>query len=277
VLIPERPVSRWPFATSVLLHLLAVAALAYFVRIRHIPVTAEAEVSAPIINEDWITHLVFIPTITSSSPGGGGGGGGNQQPGPIRKAEGRGTDTMTLRIAKPISPSVAPIDAEPELPGVVLDAKPLASGNAEVVGLPMGGVPYGTSQGPGSGGGVGTGRGTGIGSGEGPGVGPGSGGGMGGGVYRAGSGGVSAPTVIHEVRPSYPPESLRARIQGAVVLNLVVTTDGLPADIRVARSLAPDLDQAAIEAVQQWRFRPGRRGDTPVNVLVTVMLEFSIR
>lgn len=100
---------------------------------------------------------------------------------------------------------------------------------------------------------------------------------MGGGVYRAGSGGVSAPTVIHEVRPSYPPESLRARIQGAVVLNLVVTTDGLPADIRVARSLAPDLDQAAIEAVQQWRFRPGRRGDTPVNVLVTVMLEFSIR
>jgi len=174
---------------------------------------------------------------------------------------------MTLRIAKPIAAAESPADGAPELPGVLLDALPLASGSADQLGLPIGGVSYGTSLGPGTGGGVGTGHGTGI----------GSGGGMGGGVYRAGAGGVSAPTVMREVRPTYPPEALRLRIQGSVILSLVVSSEGLPADIRVVHSLSSDLDQAAIEAVEQWRFRPGRRDDTPVNVLVTVALDFTIR
>jgi protein TonB len=273
VLIPERHVSRWPFVVSVVFHLSMATALTHFVRLAHVPSMPAMELGTPTSSEDWITHLVFVPTITSA---GGGGGGGNQQ-GPIRKAEGRGADVMTLRIAKPIVPTAEPVNAEPELPGVLLDARPLASGDSDQLGLPMGGVPYGTSLGPGSGGGVGTGRGTGIGSGVGPGVGPGSGGGMGGGVYRAGSVGVSAPTILREVRPTYPPEALRARTQGSVVLSLVVTADGLPADIRVIRSLSADLDQAAIEAVREWRFRPGRRGDTAVNVLVTIVLDFSIR
>ena len=183
---------------------------------------------------------------------------------------------MTLRIARPIAAAESPADAAPELPGVLLDARPLASGNTDQPGLPIGGVSYGTSTGPGTGGGIGTGHGTGIGSGVGPGVGAGSGGGMGGGVYRAGTGGVSAPIVIREVRPSYPPEALRLRIQGSVVLSLVVTAEGLPTDIRVVRSLSGDLDQAAVDAVEQWRFSPGRRGGTPVNVLVTVALDFTI-
>ena len=184
---------------------------------------------------------------------------------------------MTLRIAKPIAAVESPADGAPELPGVLLDARPLASGSADQAGLPIGGVSYGTSLGTGTGGGIGTGHGTGIGSGIGPGVGAGSGGGMGGGFYRAGTGGVSAPTVIREVRPTYPAEALRLRIQGSVVLSLVVTSEGLPANISVVRSLSSDLDEAAVEAVEQWRFTPGRRGGTPVNVLVTVALDFAIR
>jgi len=210
--------------------------------------------------------------------GGGGGGGGNRQPAPIRRAQGVGSDAATLRVRKP--PSTATIGVEVDvspLPAVVLDARPLASGTFDQIGLPTGGVSYGTSTGPGSGGGVGTGVGTGIGSGQGPGVGPGSGGGIGGGVYRPG-GSVTAPRVITEVKPLYTNEALLHRIQGTVVLELVVARDGHPTQIRVVRSLDPEgLDEQAVAAAAQWRFEPGRLAGVPVDVLVTVMLDFWIR
>ena len=135
----------------------------------------------------------------------------------------------------------------------------------------------GTSTGPGSGGGVGTGIGTGIGRGRGPGLGPGSGGGTGGGVYRPG-GAVSAPRLIKEVKPRYTNEALQHMVQGTVVLEVIVTGDGCPSHIRVVRSLdRGGLDEEAVSAVAQWRFEPGRLAGVPVDVLVTVMLDFSIR
>lgn len=135
----------------------------------------------------------------------------------------------------------------------------------------------GTSTGPGSGGGVGSGAGTGVGSGRGAGLGPGSGGGTGGGVYRAG-GAVSAPRLIKEVRARYTPEAVRNKIQGTVVLEAVVTADGCASQIRVVRSLdRGGLDEEAVAAVAQWRFEPGRLAGVPVDVLVTVMLDFSLR
>jgi TonB family protein len=162
-------------------------------------------------------------------------------------------------------------------PSVVLDAVPLSSGTFEQMGLPSGGLPSGTSLGPGSGGGVGTGTGAGIGAGKGPGIGAGSGGGTGGGTYRPG-GAVTAPRVIAEVRPRYTNWALRNRIQGTVELELVVTRDGRASRIRVVRSLDPGgLDEEAVTAVSLWRFEPGRLAGAPVDVLVTVLLDFTIR
>jgi len=135
----------------------------------------------------------------------------------------------------------------------------------------------GTSMGPGSGGGVGNGVGTGIGAGRGPGLGPGSGGGTGGGVYRAG-GNVTAPVLIKQVRPRYTGEALRQKIQGTVVLEAVITTDGCASQIRIVRSLdRGGLDEEATQAVTQWHFEPGRLGGTPVDVLVTILVDFSVR
>jgi TonB family protein len=228
-----------------------------------------------------VSHFVFLAPY-SDRMAGGGGGGGNHEPGPIRQARGVGSDAITLRVRKTppaaISPESAPANpAKPSLPSIVLDAMPLASGVFDEVGLPMGGVTSSVSTGPGSGGGVGTGIGTGIGSGRGPGLGPGSGGGIGGGVYRPG-GSVTAPRVITEVRPKYTNDALLHRIQGTVVMELVVTRDGRPSHIKVVRSLDPEgLDDEAVAAVAQWRFEPGRLAGTPVDVLVTVMLDFSIR
>src|SRR6185369_11962507 len=132
--------------------------------------------------------LLFLP---DKPRGGGGGGGGNRQAGPIRRAEGVGHDLATMRT-KRTPPVLTQGLQEPAIVPFVLDAKPLASGMADQIGLPVGGAPDSTSTGPGSGGGVGSGTGTGLGSGRGPGVGPGSGGGFGGGAYRPGSG-ITAP------------------------------------------------------------------------------------
>jgi TonB family protein len=221
-------------------------------------------------------RLVYVArNPTSNLNARGGGGGGNRQSGPIRRAQGIGSDAITLRIAKPLAISASPADS-PSPPGLVLDAKPLASGLFDQIGLPLGEDPGGPSTGSGSGGGVGTGVGTGIGSGSGPGIGPGSGGGSGGGIYRPG-GGVTPPRVIHQVKPTYTSAALLAKIQGTVMLQLVVDRDGRPTQVHVLRSLdSQGLDEQAILAVSQWRFEPGRLAGTPVDVLVTVALDFWI-
>jgi periplasmic protein TonB len=176
-----------------------------------------------------------------------------------------------------VTPQLPAIVNVTSLPSLVLDAKAMASGVVDRIGLPSGGVLSSTSAGPGSGGGVGTGRGTGIGSGQGPGLGPGSGGGTGGGTYRAG-GAVSAPRLIKEVKPKYTAEALLHKIQGAVVLEVVVMSDGRPSQIRVIKSLDRDgLDGEAVLAVAEWRFEPGRLAGEPVNVLVVIVVDFAVR
>src|SRR5262245_35231652 len=94
-------------------------------------------------------HVVFI-----ASDGGlrmGGGGGGNRQRAPIRRAEARGTDRVTLRTAAPPAAQLAVVDTPaPVLPHLLLDAVPRASGVLAQMGLPAGGVPSVPATGTGS-------------------------------------------------------------------------------------------------------------------------------
>jgi TonB family protein len=161
---------------------------------------------------------------------------------------------------------------------VTLDARALASGTSFLAGLPDAGPPvYSDARGSGSGNGFGEGDGSGVGSGIGSGAGPGTGGNAGGGPYRAG-GAVSPPTLLTQVRPPYTDEALQARIQGPVVLELIVRENGVPDAIRVVGSLDPGgLDAEAVQAVRQWRFKPGRIDGIPVDVLVTVIVNFHLR
>ena len=191
---------------------------------------------------------------------------------------------MTLRPRKGTSPtapvttaSPPAVEDTPPVPSIVLEANPLASGLFDQIGLPTAGVMNGASTGPGAGGGVGTGTGTGIGSGRGPGLGPGSGGGTGGGVYRPG-GAVAGPRLVKEVKPKYTSEALQNGIQGTVVLEVIVAGNGCASHIRIVRSLdRGGLDEEAVAAVAQWRFEPGRLAGAPVDVLVTIMVDFAIR
>jgi protein TonB len=274
--VPRLPRSPWSLqlAASVSLHLTLATVLVALAG--GPPSTAAAAAQKPPVPRPVeVRHFVFIARDPLSISGGGGGG-GNRQAGPIRRAQGVGSDKITLRTKKPMTKldRVGDLQSAPEL---LLDAKPLASGTFDQVGLPTGGVSFGTSTGPGSGGGVGEGVGTGIGPGRGPGLGSGVGGGSGGGIYRPG-GAVTPPRVLTEVKPTYTDEALFRKIQGSVVLELVVRRDGRPLDIRIIRSLDPGgLDEQAILAASRWRFEPGRLAATPVDVLVTIVLDFWIR
>jgi len=130
----------------------------------------------------------------------------------------------------------------------------------------------------GTGGGYGTGNGTGIGPGSGSGLGPGSGGGFGGGVYQPGNG-VTTPRLVHEVKPNYTGEAMRAKIQGVVTMEAVVNPDGTVGQVHITRSLDPTfgLDQEAIKTVKQWRFDPGRLRGQPVAVQVIIEMTFTLR
>jgi len=131
------------------------------------------------------------------------------------------------------------------------------------------------SQGSGSDSGFGIGMGGGMGSGNGAGAGPGSGGGSGGGVMSVG-GGVSAPQVIYSVDPQFTPQARQADYQGTVAIQLIVDAEGRPQDIHVVRHLAMGLDEKAIEAVRQFRFRPAMYEGHPVAVQMIIEVGFHL-
>jgi TonB family protein len=98
---------------------------------------------------------------------------------------------------------------------------------------------------------------------------------MGGGAYRIG-GGVSPPQLIFKVEPEYSEEARKAKFQGTVVLFVVVDEKGNPRDIQVQRPLGLGLDQKAIEAVQKWKFSPGKKDGKPVAVQATIEVNFRL-
>jgi periplasmic protein TonB len=131
------------------------------------------------------------------------------------------------------------------------------------------------SQGSGSESGFGAGFGGGLGQGHGGGAGAGSGGGYGGGVMSVG-GGVSAPQVVYSVDPQFTPEARQADYQGTVAIQLIVDAEGRPQDIHVVRHLGMGLDQKAVEAVRQYKFRPAMYEGHPVAVQMIIEVGFHL-
>jgi TonB family protein len=203
----------------------------------------------------------------------GGGGGGDKSPLPASK--GRAPRFAARQFVPPAAVVNNPnpkLLMEPTLIGQA-DMK-LPNVDMNVWGDPLAKIGP-ASNGPGSGGGIGSGSGGGIGPGRGPGYGPGEGGGAGGGVFRIG-GGVSAPVAIYKVEPEYSEEARKAKFQGTVVLSIVIDEKGLPTNFKVVRPLGLGLDEKAIEAVQKWRFLPGKKDGHAVAVLATVEVNFRL-
>jgi TonB family protein len=89
-------------------------------------------------------------------------------------------------------------------------------------------------------------------------------------------GDIREPRKIKDVKPVYPPDALAAQVSGVVILEATVAKDGTVRDVRVLRSI-PMLDAAAIDAVSQWQFTPTQLNGMPVEVLMTVTVNFTGR
>lgn len=226
--------------------------------------------------------LVFV---VEAGPGGGGGGGGDESEeeaaplqvageDPALVAVETGPDPEELVFDDPDEPNVeeevtedaldAPFETtapDPEmLAGLIRDASALLDGRRA---------------GSGSGGGGGTGSGGGVGEGDGDGLGEGTGGGFGGGAYRIGSG-VAPPQLRRRITPEYTDDALARKIEGKVILEVVILKNGRVGPARVVRSLDAGLDGKAIAAVRQWTFEPGRFRGEPVDVLAEIEVEFRL-
>jgi periplasmic protein TonB len=216
------------------------------------------------------------PKTPKSGDMGGGGGGGSHD------------------IAPPVKGHLPKIEKQPMLaPQVpVLDKPKIAIEPAINIqqniklpdnpNLPMIGVTQSpnvtlASNGQGSHGGMGTGQNGGLGSGNGNGYGPGTGGNVGGGLYHVGNG-VSEPKLTYSVEAEFSDEARRAKYEGTVVISLIVDAQGNPQNIRVSRSLGMGLDEKAVEAVRQYKFKPAIQASSgkPVPVPISVEVRFRL-
>ena len=115
-----------------------------------------------------------------------------------------------------------------------------------------------------------------MGSGNGGGYGPGSGGGVGGGAFRVG-GGVTAPVLLYKKEPEYSEEARKAKYQGTVLLYIEVDPSGRATNIqRAAESRAWAWTKRPMEAVKQWKFKPGYKDGKPVTVAATIEVNFRL-
>jgi TonB family protein len=89
-------------------------------------------------------------------------------------------------------------------------------------------------------------------------------------------GGISSPTLVHKVEPDYSDEARAALYQGTVVLAVTIDTDGTAQDMRVIRGLGLGLDEKALQAISQWKFKPGAKDGQPVPVMATIEVNFRL-
>jgi len=89
-------------------------------------------------------------------------------------------------------------------------------------------------------------------------------------------GDVKAPQLTNRVEPSYPEAARKARMEGVVILEAIITASGSVEDVKVLKSVNPLLDSAASRAVQQWRYRPATLNGRAVRVYLTVTVTFNL-
>lgn len=257
--VDRMAVQRSPTSTAiaVAVHVIVIALIAWLV-------AKGVKMAAP-----QVTHVVTpielpvkppkaLPKATVI-----GGGGGQRSPTPVTK--GTPPKFAEHQIVPPSPPPLQQpkIAIQPTVE-VQKDVKMATS-------IPQVGVPNSPLVGMS----MGNGAGTGLGSGNGSGIGPGSGGNIGGGVRRIG-GGVSAPQLIFQVEPEFSEEARKAKVAGNVLVTLIVDAAGHPQRVRVLRGIGMGLDEKAVEAVRQYRFKPAMEGGKPVPVEVNIDVNFQI-
>ncbi len=252
----------WTQVVSISVHA-ALIVLLLLPIIWRLPSAAEAKPQVDVTPLDISPYMAKLPA--GAQKAGGGGGANDHTPAPVNKGR-----IPKFKMTQFTPPQIHP-QPQPKLP---MDPSLLGPPDLKIASnLPAIGDPLANTAGES----LGHGEGTGIGSGTGGGLGPGSGGGTGGGEFRAGVNGVGTPSCIYCPDPQYSDEARKAKWQGTVVLDVVISADGRAIRITPIKGPGLGLEEKAIEAVRQWRFRPalGPNGK-PVNVRIPIEVTFRL-
>jgi protein TonB len=260
IFVPDRmatKMSRSSIAGSVAFYALLILLIAFLIG-HHIQVTTPPKTTTLTLNVPPLTPP--IPPKAQSI----GGGGGQHDIAPV--SQGRLPKFAQVQIVPPKAPPTIPPKLAIE-PTVVMQPNLQMANNT----MPNLGVPNSPNKGVS----LGTGNGTGIGSGDGSGIGPGSGVNTGGGPMRIG-GGVSKPVITFQPDAEFSEEARKAKFSGNVEVYLWVDESGMPSHIHVVRGVGMGLDEKAIEAVRQYRFKPAMKDGKPVKVDLYIDVNFQI-
>lgn len=186
----------------------------------------------------------------------------NVSPRPVRlpaPTKGTGAATPGRAIAPPrVVPAVPPKTTPDSLPATSADTAPEGpDGPGERTPGDPNGSPFGVP------GGTGDGE---AGPGDDPGLDP---------VYLTGD--MVRPVLLVKVEPSYPPVARRAGLGGRVTVRAVIAEDGSVASVEVFASTNPLFNEAAVDAVRKWRYRPALMNGRPVRVFFSVVVDFLVR
>ena len=259
IAVPDRmAVKRDPKSTAV-----AVIIHGVIIGIIAILIAAKVPIAAPV-KQAFISLTTPPPPPVAPKDTKIGGGGGQHDLAPVSK--GRLPKLAQEQIVPPKAPPTIPPKLSVEPTVVVQKDLNLANNTMPNLGMPNSNL-NGVSLGNGSG--------TGIGSGNGSGIGPGSGGNIGGGVYQVG-GSVRPPIAIYTPDPEFSEEARKAKFSGNVVVSLIVDADGHPKNVHVLRGVGMGLDEKAVQAVQQYKFKPALQNGKPVAVYLNVEVNFQI-
>jgi TonB family protein len=94
-------------------------------------------------------------------------------------------------------------------------------------------------------------------------------------IYRVGAN-VTAPRTKYAPDPEYSEVARARKFQGVTILQVTVGPNGKPENIQICAPLGMGLDEAALNAVRQWRFEPAKRDGVPVAVRINVEINFNL-
>jgi periplasmic protein TonB len=88
---------------------------------------------------------------------------------------------------------------------------------------------------------------------------------------------LQAATLTEQVQPVYPVALQAAGIEGTVLMEAVISKDGVPLTLNVRNTSDPAFVSAATDAVRQWRYRPALLNGEPIEVLTTIHVDFKLQ
>jgi TonB family protein len=89
--------------------------------------------------------------------------------------------------------------------------------------------------------------------------------------------GMKPPTLLYKLEPEYSEEARAAKLAGTVLLKIVVDIDGKAKDIEVVNGIGLGLDEQAVLAIQQWKFKPAEKDGLPLPVMAQIEVNFKLK